>query len=206
MPDREALQRLVKEKFRGGPRDYQPYLNLLEALGVKKGDTLLEYGCSWGYGAWQLQDAGFEVEAFEISKPRCRYAREELGIRAVDEPKGVGGPFDVVFSAHVLEHVDQVETAFHRQWAWLKPGGLLVGITPNGSEEFRKANPKNFHRLWGLIHPQLFDDKFLHKRFQGQGLRIGSISGTEGLEKASHKESSSLDRWELFFAIRKPLR
>jgi len=205
MPNDETLQRLLTKKFRGGPRDYQPYLELLAKLGIKKGDTLLEYGCSWGYGAWQLLDAGYQVIAFEISKPRCQYAREKLGISAVDDPQAIQGPFDVVFSAHVLEHVDQLETALHRQWAWLKPGGLLVGITPNGSEEFRKTHPKNFQKLWGLIHPQLLDDKFLHKRFQGHGLSIGSISGMEGLEKAGHKESLSLDRWELFFAVRKPL-
>lgn len=53
MPDDETLQRLLANKFHGGPRDYQSYLELLERLGLKKGLTLLEYGCSWGYGAWQ---------------------------------------------------------------------------------------------------------------------------------------------------------
>lgn len=205
MPDREALQRLVKEKFRGGPRDYQPYLHLLQALGVKKGDTLLEYGCSWGYGAWQLQDAGFQVKAFEISRPRCQYAREKLGISAVEDSEAVQGPFDVVFSAHVLEHVDQLETALHRQWAWLRPGGLLVGVTPNGSSAFRKAHPKKFHRLWGLVHPQILDEEYLQKRFTGMELRVGSISGMEGLGNAGPEELSTLDRWELFFAVRKPV-
>lgn len=204
MPDDETLQRLLTNKFRGGPRDYQPYLELLARLGIKKGDTLLEYGCSWGYGAWQLQDAGYHVMAFEISKPRCQYAREKLGISAVDDPQAIQGPFDVVFSAHVLEHVDRLEAALNRQWAWLKPGGLMVGITPNGSEEFRRAHPKNFHKLWGLVHPQLLDDKYLQKRFQGFELRIGSISGIESLEKNLRKKESSLDQWELFFTVRKP--
>ena len=54
MPEDEALQKLLVNKFRGGPRDYQPYLELLAKLGLNKGASLLEYGCSWGYGAWQL--------------------------------------------------------------------------------------------------------------------------------------------------------
>ena len=83
MPEDEALQKLLVNKFRGGPRDYQPYLELLAKLGLNKGASLLEYGCSWGYGAWQLQNAGFRVTAFEISKPRCRFAREKLGVDAV---------------------------------------------------------------------------------------------------------------------------
>lgn len=205
MPDDETLHRLLANKFRGGPRDYQPYLELLARLGIQKGDTLLEYGCSWGYGAWQLHNTGYQVRAFEISKPRCQYAREKLGISAVDDPQAIQGPFDVVFSAHVLEHVDQLEAALNRQWAWLKPGGLMVGITPNGSEEFRRAHPKNFHKLWGLVHPQLLDDKYLQKRFRGFELRIGSISGMGGLEKNLREKDSSLDEWELFFTVRKPL-
>lgn len=63
----------------------------------------------------------------------------------------------------------------------------MVGITPNGSEEFRRAHPKNFHNLWGLVHPQLSDNKYLQKRFRGLELRIGSISGIEGLLRAGQK-------------------
>ena len=206
MPDDETLQRLLTNKFRGGPRDYQPYLELLAKLGIKKGDTLLEYGCSWGYGAWQLQDAGYHVMAFEISKPRCQYAREKLGISAVDDPQAIQGPFDVVFSAHVLEHVDQLETALNRQCAWLKPGGLMVGITPNGSEEFRRAHPKNFHKLWGLVHPQLLDDEFLSHRFCGLEMSLASLPITEVLSPKRNPSPplDSLTGWELAFAVRKP--
>jgi len=206
MPDRETLERLIQEKFQGGPRDYQPYLHLLQALGVKKGDTLVEYGCSWGYGAWQLQDAGFQVQAFEISKPRCQYARENLGISAIEDPEAVKGPFDVVFSAHVLEHVDQLETALHRQWAWLKPSGLLVGVTPNGSAAFRQAYPRNFHRLWGLVHPQLLDDEFLSHRFSGLEMSLASLPITAKIspKKNSPPLSDLLTGWELVFAVRKP--
>lgn len=206
MPNRKTLRRMVENKFRGGPRDYRAYLELLERLRLKKGDTLLEYGCSWGYGAWQLQDAGYEVKAFEISKPRCRDAREELGIRAVDDPGAVGGPFDVVFSAHVPEHVDQLEVALARQWDWLKPGGLLVGVTPNGSAAFRQAHPRNFHRLWGLVHPQLLDDEFLSHRFSGLEMFSASLPTSEVflLKRNPSPESDRLTGWEPAFAVRKP--
>ncbi|NCW27170.1 MAG: hypothetical protein EBV83_02545 [Verrucomicrobia bacterium] len=35
MPDDETLKRLLANKFRGGSRDYQPYLELLAKLGIK---------------------------------------------------------------------------------------------------------------------------------------------------------------------------
>lgn len=206
MPNSRTLRLLLAKKFRGGPRDYRAYLELLASLGLKKMDSILEYGCSWGYGAWQLQDAGYKVEAFEISKLRCRYAREQLGIRAFDDPESVKGNYSAVFSAHVLEHVDELEVALARQWGWLKPGGLLVGVTPNGSKVFQQTHPKNYHNLWGKVHPQLLDEVYLRKRFSEFDLQISSISGDQRLETNYHNwnKNHSLDKWELVFAVRKP--
>ena len=204
-PDENELRELIKTQFRGGPRDYSSYLDLLGRLGVMRGSEVLEYGCSWGYGAWQMKNYGYKVQAYEISEPRCRYAREKLGIQAVTDPESIQGPFDLVFSAHVLEHVDQLEGALASQLAWLKTGGFLVGITPNGSSAFRKAHPQNFHRLWGLVHPQLLDDEFLRKRFAGMDLRIGSLASPENGVQLHIPNACGLrlDKWELAFVVRK---
>lgn len=36
------------------------------------------------------------------------------------------GSFDVVYSAFVLEHVQQADTALENFVRWLRPGGLLI--------------------------------------------------------------------------------
>ena len=207
MPDEKKLQELIKREFRGGPRDYSSYLDLLDGLGIGRGSKVFEYGCSWGYGAWQMKNHGFEVQAYEISEPRCRYAREKLGIEAVIDPDQIQGLFHAVFSAHVLEHVDSVEAALSRQMQLLEPGGWLVGVTPNGSHPFRSAHPENFHRLWGLVHPQLLDDEFLSQRFKGLKLLMGSIGDEKVMAGtcACHPFDLHLGRWELVFAVQKPL-
>lgn len=205
LPSEDELKNLIQKGFVGTERDYSRYLELFSGLNIKQGSLILEYGCSWGYGAWQLKKAGFEVTAFEISRPRCEFAREKLGVNAVSNMSEIQGLFDVTFSAHVLEHVDNVKASLDTQMTLLRPGGWLVGITPNGSLSYREKNFTNFHRLWGLVHPQLLDDVFLQKKYSGMNLRLGSISGEEGIGEflGNGSQNPKLHRWELLFAVRK---
>src|SRR6185503_5040907 len=76
MPSAEELEMLKQKQFKGTDRDYSRALRILSALGCRPGMRLLDYGCSWGYGSWQFAQAGYEVAGFEISAPRCEYARK----------------------------------------------------------------------------------------------------------------------------------
>lgn len=206
MPSQHDLQVLIDTAFEGSEKDYTTYLSVLDALGCRPGDAVLDFGCSWGYGSWQLTRAGFDVEAFEISKPRCAYAREQLGVNAVDTLGSLRGSYDVIFSAHVLEHVPSVAETIAFAWKMLRPGGLFVAFTPNGSQSFRKAHPSSWHLLWGMVHPQFLDNVF-YKQTLGSspyllastpyGLsEISSWSGTDVHEL-------NLSGIELLAAVRK---
>jgi 2-polyprenyl-3-methyl-5-hydroxy-6-metoxy-1,4-benzoquinol methylase len=205
MPKEGDLHQLKDTKFQGTPRDYSSYITTLRSLGLKKGASVLEYGCSWGYGAWQIREAGFYVTGFEISEPRCRYAREKLGIHSFHKAKNIKRKFDAVFSSHVLEHVDSLDSCLDEQMKFVKKGGLLIGITPNGSAKFRSASPQSFHNLWGFVHPQLIDETFLVKKFQGHPIFISSlpISRKVALKDRGQPHLGDLKGWELIFAIRK---
>ena len=91
-PSDAALAELLKSGFAGSIRDYSAYVGILRAAGAAPGAApsdaaiakplrLFEFGCSWGYGSWQFAKPGFEVEAYEISEPRAKYAREKLGVK-----------------------------------------------------------------------------------------------------------------------------
>lgn len=165
-PSDEALRSLIANNFAGSEKDYASYIKVLAALGAKPGDRLLDFGCSWGYGSWQLKKHGYDVVAFEISKPRCRYAREKLEVAAydgLDDVKGEG--FDVFFSAHVLEHVPAISDVFALARKKLKPGGLFLAFTPNGSSAYRNRQDGAWQQLWGMVHPNFLDDQFYRKAF-----------------------------------------
>jgi 2-polyprenyl-3-methyl-5-hydroxy-6-metoxy-1,4-benzoquinol methylase len=165
-PTDEALQDLLANNFTGSEKDYTNYITLLAALGGKPGDRLLDFGCSWGYGSWQLKKHGYDVIAFEISKPRSRYAREKLGVDARDNLDDLKeGGFDIFFSAHVLEHVPSIAEVLEYAKKKLKKGGLFVAFTPNGSDAYRQRPDGAWSKLWNMVHPNFLDDRFYRKAF-----------------------------------------
>ena len=174
MPGEDELARLTANAFRGTSTDWSRYRDILNALGVDPRARILDFGASWGYGSWQLAQAGYNVTAFEISRPRCRYAREKLGVDAYDDLTQIEGTFDVVFSAHVMEHVPSVAETIEYARSVLFPGGLFIAFTPNGNAAFRRANPLVWHKMWGQVHPQFLDDRFYMKAFHGSPLLLTS--------------------------------
>jgi 2-polyprenyl-3-methyl-5-hydroxy-6-metoxy-1,4-benzoquinol methylase len=86
----------------------------------------------------------------------------------------VTGPFDIFFSSHVLEHVPSVREAIDFGFRILKPGGIFVAVTPNGSAEFRKNHPSAWHKLWGLVHPNFLDDIFYRSIFADNPIFLSS--------------------------------
>ena len=133
LPSDAKLAALMQSGFRGHEKDYAPYVDVLGALGVEPGARLLDFGCSWGYGSYQLRRAGFDVEACEISAPRAAYGRDKLGVRIRDVAGLPDESFDIFFSAHVIEHVPSVSQLLELGLRVLRPGGLLVTFTPNFS-------------------------------------------------------------------------
>lgn len=166
MPSPHELEQLKKLKFKGSEKDYSHYLSVLTALGCKPGNLLIDYGCSWGYGSWQFMQSGYNVTAFEISTPRCEYARTYLGVNAHANIENAQGPFDIFFSSHVLEHMPSVSSCLELARNVVKPGGWFISFTPNGSQAFKVRYPKNWKQAWGLVHPNYLDDKFYSEAFK----------------------------------------
>lgn len=174
MPASHERQHLKNTLFKGSEKDYSHYIKVLKALELKPGAKLLDYGCSWGYGSWQLQRAGYAVQSYEISRPRCEYARRYMGVAATWDTKELEEHVDIFFSAHVLEHVFTVQDVISLAMKLLKPGGCFIAFTPNGSKTYRKANPWQWQRSWGLVHPNLLDDEYYRLVFNHSPFLIAS--------------------------------
>lgn len=165
MPDAALLRRLTATHFEGTEKDYGRYVEILNALGVPAGARVLDFGCSWGYGSWQLGQAGYSVESFEISIPRANYAREQLGCKVYSELSQIGSDFDVFFSAHVLEHVPSPSSILGFAADVLRGNGLFLAFTPNGAAAHRTKDPQGWQASWGLVHPNLLDDVYYRAYF-----------------------------------------
>src|SRR6266850_1266851 len=200
LPSEKELQSLIASNFSALPNSYRPYLGIFEALQLKKGTRVLDYGCSWGYGSYQLRKAGMEVEGFELSRARARYAVEKLKLEVRSDLDDLSNDFDVFFSSHVLEHVANLDQTFSFARRLTKAGGIFLSLTPNGSPDFRRANPDAFHRLWGLAHPNLLQARFVQKAFHDKPLFLGSnpypLEGI-ALWDRSRSVHTDLSGWEM---------
>jgi 2-polyprenyl-3-methyl-5-hydroxy-6-metoxy-1,4-benzoquinol methylase len=180
LPNDETLEKLLTTRFEGTEMCYHNYISVLRQLGLPDTARVFDYGCSWGYGSWQLIEAGYQVVAYEISKSRAKFAKDKLGIECIPEIT-VGafqgkllGSFDCFFSAHVLEHVPSPARVVELAKLALRPGGYFVAFTPNGCEVFRQADPRAWHLFWGKAHPNLLDDAFYRYIFSAYNLYLDS--------------------------------
>ena len=155
IPSEEQLQAMLSRSFRNTVKDYQTYIDVLKAIGIEPGCTILDFGCSWGYGSWQLREAGFKVYSYEVSTSRAEFAGSRLGCSLVGDDL-VCDPIDCLFSAHVLEHLTDPNLLWRVAERVLSPNGVVVCFVPNGDLRLEaQYGSRRYHQLWGQVHPLL---------------------------------------------------
>lgn len=129
------------------------YRRMLELVGARPGDRLLEIGCGWGGFAEYAARRGVRVHGLTLSRQQLNYARRRielagLGERAVFELKDyrrVQGRFDHIISIEMLEAVGERywQTYFTRLERLLNPGGRVaiqsIVIDDSHFERYRRG-------------------------------------------------------------------
>jgi 2-polyprenyl-3-methyl-5-hydroxy-6-metoxy-1,4-benzoquinol methylase len=200
-PSDEELQKLVARNFAETDRDYSRYIRFFDFLRVSPGARILDFGCSWGYGLHQFRQGGYNAEGFEVSAPRALYGKQKLGLPIYSTVKELKGTYDVIFSSHVLEHLPDFSEINDLYLNHLSNGGLFVAVTPNGSQDFRKANYNSYHQLWGKVHPVLLNEKFVRKNF---GKELSYLDSWDSMTPELRKNQIApiLDKWELVYVLK----
>lgn len=210
LPDEQQLARLLSTGFSRTEKDFSRVIQLFDALSLKRGSKVLDFGANWGYGVHQFIAAGYRSIGYELSVPRAVYAAN-LGVEVKPRWDEIeqSGPFDVVFSSHVLEHTPDPTAAICRQLDVLRPDGTFIALVPNGSAAYRAADPNGFHKLWGQVHPVMLNDEFAINLFSGWNVAVGNCSEEDRRALAGWRRNGlwrgTLDRDELLIvATREP--
>jgi SAM-dependent methyltransferase len=160
LPSPAALAELVAAGFRGGPLDYGSRITAVRRL--RLGGSLLDYGASWGYGVWQFKDAGYEAAGFEVSRARAAFGGQRLGVQiATDVCELMPASFDIIHTAHVLEHLADLRATFADFRRLLRPGGHLVIFVPNGNGRSARALGVKWGPMIGEKHVNALTAAFL---------------------------------------------
>ena len=106
------------------------------------GGRVLDFGGGNGDFSCALARAGFDTTYLDVPGEaaefvRWRAEREGLKLAIAHDAAALSGPFDLVFSLDVLEHLVEVKPTLDRWAALLRPGGWLVftyytGATSSG--------------------------------------------------------------------------
>ena len=153
LPSAQRLVELRSGGFAKTTLDLSAKIALLKIL--MPAGRVLDYGCSWGYGVFQLRAAGYDASGFEISHVRAEFARSWARGAILEGPAELdrlpAGSLNVVFTNHVVEHLRGLRPAFDLFARLLRPGGLLFCVLPNFSG--REARNGRFLNWIGEAHP-----------------------------------------------------
>jgi 2-polyprenyl-3-methyl-5-hydroxy-6-metoxy-1,4-benzoquinol methylase len=201
-PSEKDLSILIDNSFRGSEKDYSEYVKVVRAAGIEPGQVLLDFGSSWGYGSWQLATAGFQVYSFEVSRPRARYAAEKLSNRMLERPEEIPERADCFFSAHVIEHLPNPRLLWEKAASVLKPNGVVILFMPNGESSLAKRK-KDYHSIWGQVHPLLLSAAALSNMANEFGFRGSAYSSPFDLPAIAERRPGLLSGDELLFVARR---
>ncbi len=204
LPNKADLEKLVNTNFGDTPKNADRYIELMRFLKPNGDIRVLDFGANWGYTSYQFQKAGIDVVPYEISVPRAQYGMDNLGLNIVTDIDKIDGQFDFVFSAHVIEHLPNINILFDLAKKLTKKGGFLLTFCPNGSLSYKAANPIGYHKCWGHIHPNYISEDFFKTEFAKNAYFIGS---GDNLDRVQNWDQNSqivddMSEWELFSIVR----
>ncbi|HQT45251.1 MAG TPA: class I SAM-dependent methyltransferase [Candidatus Micrarchaeota archaeon] len=130
-----------------------PAREILEEIGISRGETVMDFGCGIGYFSIPALDLVGEegtVIAIDLSKERLAElkrranGRKNLEIVNADNMDGIRSA-DVILAITVLHEIDGQREFVSKCMASLKPGGRLVVI--DWAKEKTDMGPPIEHRI-----------------------------------------------------------
>ena len=179
LPSDEELTVLKENSFEK-LRDYYPIISNFTAAEKNK---IIDYGCSWGYNLYKLNEKGLDSQGFELSVPRAKYGKEKLGVDLVYKEEDIRTGNDVFYSSHVIEHLANIGGFVEKMKSVLTEDGTSFTFCPNGSPEFKKRKPALFSYTWGQLHPNYIDISFMQTVFKNNPYYITTGDDVYDLDK-----------------------
>ncbi|WP_439815654.1 class I SAM-dependent methyltransferase [Zavarzinia sp. CC-PAN008] len=181
------------------------YDRIIQHLGIRPGDRVLEIGCGWGGFAERAARAGARVTGLTLSREQAEFARRrmaEAGVGdqveiALTDYRDVAGTFDHVVSIEMFEAVGEANwpTYFNVVRERLRPGGraMLQVITVDDGRFATYRRQVDFIQRYIFPGGMLPSPRALEGAVTRAGLRLAQQHWF-GIDYAE-----TLDRWHHAF-------
>ena len=182
------------------------YAALIDRLGVKPGDHVLEIGCGWGgFAEYAARERGLRVTAITISRAQHAYATERIRAAGVadrvdlrlEDYRDTSGEYDAIASIEMFEAVGETywPTFFETLRARLKPGRSAALQIITIAEERRVV----YRRSVDFIQKYIFPGGMLPSPadLTREAARAGL--SWQGSAEFGESYSQTLRRWHVSF-------
>jgi SAM-dependent methyltransferase len=145
----------------------------------KKPGKILDVGCAFGHLLMLAAERGWNPYGIEFSNYAAAEVEKKIGKDKVWIGDFVGLPiseqsFDIITMVDVIEHEYEVGLFLNKAWKLLKPGGMVVILTPDMDTLSRKV----LRKLWPHFnqeHLVYFSRKSMDTVLAKNGFRIVNI-------------------------------
>lgn len=142
------------------------------------GRRLLDVGCGSGEFLQRMRTRGWEVVGVEpdpVAASRARSATLDVRDGSLVDAAFQGDDFDAIVLSHVIEHVHDPVALLRECGRVLRPGGVLVVMTPNLESIGHRRFGSDWRGLEPPRHLHLFSSRSLSTCLQRAGLTVADV-------------------------------
>ena len=163
--DYEQEKRLRVKNFERWLKDAQNFIPAGKQL------SALDVGCAAGYCLDVMKGRGWTAEGLELDEEMCARLRSEgqLVYKTPLADFNGQGLYDVITLFDVIEHIPDLDASFGKLRSLIKPGGIILLVTPDHNSWQRKF----FGKKWFQYKPIEHIHYFTRRSLQSFGLRHG---------------------------------
>ncbi|MGA2982453.1 MAG: methyltransferase domain-containing protein [Terriglobia bacterium] len=168
LPGENELRDLIATDFAHSDKYFRARIDAIRSLSPSS--RLLEIGSSWGYFLHQWNRRQGHAVGIEISDCRRSFGVNKLKVEIVKDFESLGKTrFDVIYTAHSLEHFTDLSTIFPAIYEHLGSNAALVIEVPNFALKEKGAGTLS---IIGAVHPLGFSRDFFEAALPKYGLRV----------------------------------
>jgi cyclopropane-fatty-acyl-phospholipid synthase len=178
------------------------YQRIIDTLGLRAGERVLEIGCGWGGFAEHAARQGIHVHGLTISPSQLQHAKQRMSTQGLDDMvelelrdyRDIHGDYDAVVSIEMFEAVGEKywPDYFKALSRRLRPGGkALVQSITIGERHFER-----YRSSTDFIQQYIFPGGMLPsvERFIQQAARAGLA--TQDIHAFGQDYAETLRRWD----------
>ncbi|WP_350279539.1 class I SAM-dependent methyltransferase [Kribbella sp. HUAS MG21] len=141
---------------------------------------VLEVGCGYGYFLQCALEAGYDAYGIDVAPTAVKWASERLPDRVFcglleEVPQIQDQQYDVIFGSHLIEHLTEPGAFLERAGRLLRPGGLIVLVTPNIRSLLSRASGRRWVSYKIPEHVSYYDPRTITDLLNRSGYSVRAV-------------------------------